>query len=105
MLALEAKLNTTEVTLRARNNSLQVIYTSVDQSVDQCVNQTSTPNPSTTECPSTTTVSGPTVVQIIEIGYKSSGPLITGLWIGFIFLGLLIGTVGGFFASKRFIQK
>ena len=38
----------------------------------------------------------------IEIINKSSGPLITGIWIGFIILGLLIGIFGGFVVLKRF---
>ena len=155
MLTFQAKFNTTEVTLTARNSSLQIIYTSTDQSPNQCSNQTSTTTPSTatpsttilsnatlstiippnatlsttilsnatlfttipsnatlftttpsvTECPSTITAPRTTVKQIIEITYKSSGPMITGLWIGFIILGLLVGMVGGFFVSKHFIPQ
>jgi hypothetical protein len=123
MLNLRAKFNTTEVTLTARNNSLQIIYTSNDQSGAQCANQTTTASPATTTspstatnpstttsasataCPATATVPEPTIKQIIEITYNSSGPLITGFWIGFIILGLLVGLVGGFFVSKRFVPQ
>jgi hypothetical protein len=37
--------------------------------------------------------------------YNSSGPRITGLWIGLIFVGLLVGVVGGFFVLKHFAKK
>ncbi|CAF0775953.1 unnamed protein product [Adineta steineri] len=36
---------------------------------------------------------------------KSSGPKITGLWIGLIIVGLLIGGVGGFFLFGKFAKK
>ncbi|CAF3555371.1 unnamed protein product [Rotaria sp. Silwood1] len=100
-LAFRAKYNTTQITLRARINSLQVIHTSFNQNTNQCVNKTLVRNQNRDECQPTTTVQN----QNIDIVYKSSGPLITGFWIGFIIIGVLIGTVGGFFVLKRFFER
>jgi hypothetical protein len=36
---------------------------------------------------------------------KSSGSLITGLWIGLLFAGLIIGAIGAFIAFGRFAKK
>ncbi|CAF3483434.1 unnamed protein product [Rotaria sp. Silwood1] len=104
-LAFRAKYNTTEVILRARINSLQVISTSSGQNVNECINQTIARSQDLNECPDTTTAQNQNLNQNIDIVYKSSGPLITGFWIGFIILGVLIGTVGSFFVLKRFFKR
>ncbi|CAF0925746.1 unnamed protein product [Rotaria sordida] len=104
-LLFRAKYNTTEITLRARIRSLQVIHTSLDQNTTQCINKTLGQGQNPNECPPTTTVQNQDLNQNIEIVYKSSGPLITGFWIGFIILGVLIGTVGSFFVLKRFFGR
>ncbi|CAF3966179.1 unnamed protein product [Rotaria sp. Silwood2] len=104
-LAFRARYNNNEVTLRARINSLQVIYTSFDQNAGQCVNQTFARSENSVECPDTTTEQNQNLNQNIDIVYKSSGPLITGFWIGFLILGVLIGTVGGVFILKRFFKR
>ncbi|CAF1123846.1 unnamed protein product [Rotaria sordida] len=104
-LSFRAKYNTTEITLRARIRSLQVIHTSLDQNTTQCINKTFGQGQNPNECPPTTTVQNQDLNQNIEIVYKSSGPLITGFWIGFIILGVLIGTVGSFFVLKRFFGR
>lgn len=36
---------------------------------------------------------------------KSTGPKITGLWIGLIIVGLLLGGVGGFFLFGKLANK
>jgi len=36
-----------------------------------------------------------------EINWKSTGPRITGFWIGFIVVGLLLGAIGGFFVFQK----
>lgn len=36
---------------------------------------------------------------------KSSGPKITGLWIGLIIVGLVLGAVGGFFVLRSMANK
>ncbi|CAF0789278.1 unnamed protein product [Adineta steineri] len=99
-LIFRAKYGTKEVILRARINSLHVIYTSFDQNSNQCFNQTFARSQNPEECPDTTTEQN--LNQNIDIVYLSSGPLITGFWIGFIILGLFVGIVGGFFVLKRF---
>ncbi|CAF1014057.1 unnamed protein product [Didymodactylos carnosus] len=65
-LAFRAKFDTKEVDLRARKNSLDVIYVN---------------NKSVT---------------------KAHGPLITGLWIGFLVLGLLLGVGVAFIVVKKY---
>jgi hypothetical protein len=118
-LVFQAKHGTTQVMLRTRISSLQVIYTSFDPNHNQCINQTfnqttspdqcanqtynQTQNPD--QCLNTTTGEIQNVNQNIEITYKSSGPLITGFWVGFIILGLLIGIAGGFFILRRFSER
>lgn len=99
-LAFRAKYDNNEVTLRARINSLQIISTSFNPNTNGCENQTFVRSIISTECPESTI--DPNLEQTIETVYKSSGPLITGLYIGFIILGLLIGTVSGFFVLRRF---
>jgi len=37
--------------------------------------------------------------------YKTTGPKITGLWIGLILVGLLIGAVGGFFCLSKICKS
>lgn len=71
---------TEDVVLRARIDSLQVIYTSFDRNDTQSVHEN------------------------LRIIYKSSGPLITGFWIGFALLGVFIGVLGGFLIRKRFFR-
>ncbi|CAF4462713.1 unnamed protein product [Rotaria sp. Silwood2] len=85
----------------ARNNSLRAINTGFDPNPTECDGescvQTTTPPP----CLNITTE----VNQNLEIVYKNSGPLITGFWISFVVLGVLIGAVGGFFVLKRFYKR
>lgn len=118
-LAFRLKYDNREVVLRARNNSLLVTYTNFEQNVTQCINPNTTTTTTTTTatttttitaqtpilCPDTTSVQSQNIEQHIDIVYKSSGPLITVFWIGFIILGLFIGVIGGFFASKRFSKQ
>lgn len=40
-----------------------------------------------------------------ETKYKSSGPRITGLWLGLIVVGVLVGVVGGFFAFQKLAKN
>jgi hypothetical protein len=40
-----------------------------------------------------------------EEKWNSTGPKITGLWIGFVFVGLFVGAVGGFILFKRFSKR
>ncbi|CAF3878436.1 unnamed protein product [Rotaria sp. Silwood1] len=104
-LSFRVKYGTNQTILRARINSLQVIYTSSDQNVSQCINQTFVTTPKPDECLDTTTQQNQNLDQGIDIVYKSSGPLITGFWVGFIVLGVLIGIVGGVFVLKRFFKR
>ncbi|CAF0926059.1 unnamed protein product [Rotaria sp. Silwood1] len=104
-LVFRVKYGTNEAILQARNNSLQVIYTSSDQNVNQCVNQTFVTTQNPDECLGTTTQQNQNLDKGIDIVYKGSGPLITGLWVGFIVLGTLIGIVGGVFVLKRFFKR
>ncbi|CAF0794173.1 unnamed protein product [Rotaria sp. Silwood1] len=60
-LVFRARYNTTQVTLRARSNSLNVQHKSKAKET-----------------------------------IKTSGPKITGLWIGFVVAGLVVGAIGGF---------
>ncbi|CAF2915480.1 unnamed protein product [Rotaria sp. Silwood2] len=68
-LAFRVKYNTTQVTLRARPNSLNVQHRSSQKEI-----------------------------------IKTSGPKITGLWIGFVVGGLVVGIIGGFLLFGKFAK-
>ena len=93
-----------EVPLPFRANSLRVIYNGALPEVQPCVNQTAVRNVTTNECANVTVTSYETVESTFETDYKSAGPLITGIWIGFVVLGVFIGIIGGTYVSTKLFK-